>query len=134
MNKEALLAECTFKAVRSSGPGGQHVNKTSTKVVLTWSLPQSLILNEEQKNRLSDKLANKLTKDETIIISYDNSRSQLKNKEEVKSIFISLIERALHKPKARRKTKPTHTSRLKRLDSKKKKAQKKFNRKSPPLD
>lgn len=131
MNKEALFQECDFKAVRSSGPGGQHVNKTSTKVMLHWSLKDSNVFSEDQKERLYKRLKNKLTTDDQLVLSYDQSRSQHKNKDEVFKNLVRLLENGLLKPKRRKKTKPTLASKKRRLDSKKRNAEKKANRKPP---
>ncbi|HBO29789.1 MAG TPA: aminoacyl-tRNA hydrolase [Leeuwenhoekiella sp.] len=131
MNKEALLQECDFKAVRSSGPGGQHVNKTSTKVMLHWSLKDSNVFSEEEKERLFKRLKSKLTSDDQLVLSYDQSRSQHKNKDEVFKNLVRLLENGLLKPKRRKKTKPTLASKKRRLDSKKRNAEKKANRKPP---
>ncbi|RXG31317.1 alternative ribosome rescue aminoacyl-tRNA hydrolase ArfB [Leeuwenhoekiella palythoae] len=131
MNKEALLKECDFKAVRSSGPGGQHVNKTSTKVILHWSLKDSNVFSEEEKERLFKRLKSKLTSDDQLVLSYDQSRSQHKNKDEVFKNLVRLLENGLLKPKRRKKTKPTLASKKRRLDSKKRNAEKKANRKPP---
>ncbi|WP_336091732.1 alternative ribosome rescue aminoacyl-tRNA hydrolase ArfB [Leeuwenhoekiella sp. CH_XMU1409-2] len=131
MNKEALFQECDFKAVRSSGPGGQHVNKTSTKVMLHWSLKDSNVFSEDQKQRLYKRLQNKLTTDDQLVLSYDQSRSQHKNKDEVFKNLVRLLENGLLKPKRRKKTKPSLASRKRRLDSKKRNAEKKANRKPP---
>ena len=131
MNKEALFQECDFKAVRSSGPGGPHVNKTSTKVMLHWSLKDSNVFSEDQKERLYKRLQNKLTTDDQLVLSYDQSRSQHKNKDEVFKNLVRLLENGLLKPKRRKKTKPTLASKKRRLDSKKRNAEKKANRKPP---
>ncbi|MEC8682169.1 MAG: alternative ribosome rescue aminoacyl-tRNA hydrolase ArfB [Bacteroidota bacterium] len=131
MNKEALLQECDFKAVRSSGPGGQHVNKTSTKVMLHWSLKDSNVFSEEEKERLYKRLKSKLTSDDQLVLSYDQSRSRHKNKDEVFKNLVRLLENGLLKPKRRKRTKPTLASKKRRLDSKKRNAEKKANRKPP---
>ena len=131
MNKEVLFQECDFKAVRSSGPGGQHVNKTSTKVMLHWSLKDSNVFSEDQKQRLYKRLQSKLTTDDQLVLSYDQSRSQHKNKDEVFKNLVRLLENGLLKPKRRKKTKPTLASKKRRLDSKKRNAEKKANRKPP---
>lgn len=131
MNKEALIQECDFKAVRSSGPGGQHVNKTSTKVMLHWSLKDSNVFSEEEKERLYKRLKSKLTSDDQLVLSYDQSRSQHKNKDEVFKNLVRLLENGLLKPKRRKRTKPTLASKKRRLDSKKRNAEKKANRKPP---
>ncbi|PHR97232.1 MAG: aminoacyl-tRNA hydrolase [Leeuwenhoekiella sp.] len=131
MNKEILQSECEFKAVRSSGPGGQHVNKTSTKVMLHWDLQASAVFTEEQKERLRQRLASKLTTENQLVLSYDQSRSQHKNKGEVFKNLVQLLEKALVKQKKRKKTRPTLASKKRRLESKKQNAQKKANRKPP---
>ena len=131
MNKEALYNELTFKASKSSGPGGQHVNKTSTRIELYWSLKDSLFFSEDQKVRLREKLYNRLTKDEVLILSSGQNRSQLKNKEIVTKRFFTLIKEVLTLEKKRKKSKPTYASKMKRLQSKKQHSEKKANRKKP---
>ena len=90
MNKELLHNELIFKASRSSGPGGQHVNKTSTRIELYWSLKDSFVFSEDQKIRLREKLHNRLTKEQILILSSGQTRSQLKNKEQVIKRFFEL--------------------------------------------
>lgn len=131
MNKELLLSELTFKASRSSGAGGQHVNKTNTRIELFWSLDNSLSFSEEEKTRLREKLQNRLTKEQILILSSGQSRSQLKNKEHVIKRFFELLETALVRPKVRKKSKPSRASKLKRLQSKKQLSEKKANRRKP---
>jgi len=129
-----LLKELNFKAIRSSGPGGQHVNKTASKIELSFDLVNSKVLNEEQKELLLKNLANRLTKENIIILQCDESRSQHKNKEIVIERFVQLIEKGLTIPKKRKPTKPTKASIKKRLDSKKKLSVKKSTRKNPDLE
>lgn len=131
MDKELLHNELTFKATRSSGPGGQHVNKTSTRIELYWSLHNSLAFSEDQKIRLGEKLHNRLTKDNILILASGQTRSQFKNKEQVIKRFFELLEEALTPPKKRKKSKPTYASKVKRLQSKKQHAEKKASRKKP---
>ncbi len=131
MDKELLHNELTFKASRSSGPGGQHVNKTSTRIELYWSLKDSLVFSEDQKIRLREKLHNRLTKEQILILSSGQTRSQLKNKEQVIKRFFELLEEALTPPKKRKKSKPTYASKVKRLQSKKQHSEKKASRKKP---
>ncbi|GGG14935.1 aminoacyl-tRNA hydrolase [Dokdonia pacifica] len=131
MDKELLHNELTFKASRSSGPGGQHVNKTSTRIELYWSLKDSLVFSEDQKIRLREKLHNRLTKEQILILSSGRTRSQLKNKEQVIKRFFELLEEALTPPKKRKKSKPTYASKVKRLQSKKQHSEKKASRKKP---
>ncbi|MEH6658864.1 alternative ribosome rescue aminoacyl-tRNA hydrolase ArfB [Leeuwenhoekiella marinoflava] len=131
MDKNLLYTESDFKAVRSSGPGGQHVNKTSTKVMLHWDLDVSVVFDKDQKERLKKRLSSKLTSENKLVLSYDQSRSQHKNKQEVFKNLVRLLEKALIKPKKRKKTKPTLASKKRRLNSKKKNSEKKANRKPP---
>ncbi|WP_299214556.1 alternative ribosome rescue aminoacyl-tRNA hydrolase ArfB [uncultured Dokdonia sp.] len=131
MNKELLLTELTFKATRSSGPGGQHVNKTSTRVELYWSLEDSQVFSENQKVRLREKLHNRLTKEQILILASGQTRSQLKNKEHVTKRFFELLEEAVTPPKRRKKSRPSYSSKVKRLASKKQHSEKKSNRKKP---
>ncbi len=131
MDKEQLLSEISFKAVRSSGPGGQHANKTSTKVELSFDLQASEGLSEEEKELVRKRLANRLTKDEVLKMHSEESRSQHTNREIVTNTFIEEIQKALKKRKPRKKTKPTKASKIKRLKKKKQKAEIKANRKNP---
>ncbi len=133
-DEEAILQELTFKAVRSSGSGGQHVNKVSSKVELSFNISESLILNVEQKERLLDKLQNRLTKEGVLILQCDESRSQHKNKDLVIKRFLGLIKEALKVPKKRKPTKVPKAVVKKRLNSKRKLSEKKANRKKPNLD
>ncbi|GGZ55534.1 alternative ribosome rescue aminoacyl-tRNA hydrolase ArfB [Mesonia mobilis] len=130
-HQEELLQEADFKAVLSSGPGGQHANKTSTKVVLDWSLANSEVFSEEQKERLEFKLKNRLTKENLLQLSSDHTRSQHKNKEILIKRFFKVLEDALAIQKPRKKTKPSKTSKLRRLKNKRIHSEKKANRKNP---
>ena len=130
-HQEELLQEADFKAVLSSGPGGQHANKTSTKVVLDWSLANSEVFSEEQKERLEFKLKNRLTKENVLQLSSDHTRSQHKNKEILIKRFFKVLEDALTMQKPRKKTKPTKASKLRRLKNKRIHSEKKANRKNP---
>jgi len=132
-SKEEILKEVDFKAVLSGGPGGQHANKTSTKVVLSWNLDKSQLFTEVEKERIKNKLSSKLTKESVLQLSSDHSRSQHKNKELVRLRFLKLIEQSLHIPQKRKKTKPSKASKLKRLENKKRQAQKKANRQNPKI-
>ena len=92
MDKAILLSELKFKAVRSSGAGGQNVNKVSSKVVLSFDLANSLGLTQEEKERLQIKIANKLTQEVVLIITSEEDRSQFKNKEIAIKKFLKVIE------------------------------------------
>ncbi|UKM65876.1 aminoacyl-tRNA hydrolase [Flavobacteriaceae bacterium GSB9] len=133
-NAEHLIKELTFKAVRSSGSGGQHVNKTSTKVELSFDLNTSKELSEAQKNRLQKKLKNRLTNDSVLILQCGESRSQYRNKNLVIVRFLNLIKSNLTTPKPRKPTKAPKSAIRKRLKNKRYQSQKKENRKPPQAD
>ncbi|MET2986264.1 alternative ribosome rescue aminoacyl-tRNA hydrolase ArfB [Aureibaculum conchae] len=134
MNTENLVKELSFKAIRSSGAGGQHVNKVSSKIELTFDLENSNELTDEQKQLLLKNLANRLTKEKVFILFCDESRSQHKNKEIAIKRFLELIKNGLKKPKLRKKTKPSKAAIRKRLKTKKKLSEKKVNRQKPDLE
>jgi ribosome-associated protein len=133
MNAEKIIKELQFKAVRSSGAGGQHVNKVSSKVELLFDLQNSTVFTEEEKELLIQKLKSKLTKENVLLLSCDESRSQHKNKEIVIKRFLALIINSLKVPKRRKATKPSKSSVQKRLDKKKKHAYKKAFRRKPEI-
>ncbi|MGB5419073.1 alternative ribosome rescue aminoacyl-tRNA hydrolase ArfB [Algibacter sp.] len=133
-DEEAILQELIFKAIRSSGSGGQHVNKVSSKVELTFNLAESLVFSENQKNRLLRKLKNKLTKEGVLILQCGESRSQHKNKDLVIKRFLDLIKASLIVPKRRIPTKTPKAAIRKRLKRKRTLSEKKANRKKPNLD
>lgn len=134
MDKGQIIKELQFKAVRSSGAGGQHVNKVSTKIELSFDVERSGGLSEEEKRRVLLKIGNRLTKENRLLLQCDESRSQHKNKALVIKRVFELLEQALKKPKKRKKTKPSKSAIEKRLQSKKKTAQKKANRNRPDLE
>lgn len=129
MDAESILKELKFKAIRSSGAGGQHVNKVSSKVELTFNISNSNAFTEEEKELLYKNLATKLTKENVLILFCDETRSQHKNKEIVIQRFFELIKNGLKKPKTRKATKPSKASVKKRLENKKRASEKKQNRK-----
>ncbi|GAA4889330.1 alternative ribosome rescue aminoacyl-tRNA hydrolase ArfB [Flaviramulus aquimarinus] len=133
-NEEALIKELNFKAIRSSGSGGQHVNKVSSKIELNFNLSESFALNEEQKERLKSKLQHRLTKDNLLILQCDESRSQHKNKELVIKRFLVLITTSLIIPKRRIPTKIPKAVIRKRLKNKRNISDKKANRRRPDID
>ncbi|NHN26628.1 aminoacyl-tRNA hydrolase [Flavobacterium jejuense] len=133
MNKEVINSELKYKAVRSSGAGGQNVNKVSSKVVLTFNLENSNALNDEEKIRLKEKIASKLTQDFVLILTCDDDRSQLKNKEIVTKRFFKILTDGLKVPKVRRETKVPRAVKEKRLLAKKTTGAIKENRKKPKL-
>ena len=131
MDKSIIASEFSFKAVRSSGAGGQNVNKVSSKVVLTFDLVNSKGLTEEEKTLLQTKIATKLTQDGILILTSEEDRSQLKNKEVVVKKFLKVIENGLKIPKQRKETKIPRAVKEKRLQEKKSTASIKENRKKP---
>jgi len=131
MDKEILLSELKFKAVRSSGAGGQNVNKVSSKVVLSFDLANSLGLTQEEKELLLTKISTKLTQENILILTSEEDRSQLKNKEVVIKKFLKVIENGLKIPKERKETKIPRAVKEKRLQEKKSTASIKENRKKP---
>ncbi|WP_136667363.1 alternative ribosome rescue aminoacyl-tRNA hydrolase ArfB [Flavobacterium sp. H122] len=131
MEKEIILNELQFKAVRSSGPGGQNVNKVSSKVILSFSIENSSGLNEEEKERIKKKLSSKLTNEFTLILNSDEDRSQLKNKEIATKRFFEILEKALVKPKVRKATKTPKSAIEKRLKQKKSTSETKNSRRKP---
>jgi len=129
MDVAQLLKELKFKATRSSGAGGQHVNKVSSKVELTFDLQNSIGLTEEEIALLLKNLHTKLTKEQLLLLQCGENRSQHKNKEIVIDRFLKLIINGLKVPKKRKATKPSKASVQKRLENKKKQAIKKVTRK-----
>jgi len=123
-----LQKELLFSVSRSGGPGGQHVNKVSTKVTLKFDVNGSKVLTEEQKIRLSQKLGSSLTKDGCIVLSAQEKRSQLANREAAVNKFEAMLIKALTPRKKRKPTKPTKGSNEKRITTKKRDSEKKARR------
>ena len=133
MKTDVLLSELQFKAVRSSGPGGQNVNKVSSKVVLTFDLMNSKSLSDKEKEQSLTKLKSKLTLEGILILNCDEDRSQFKNKEIVTKRFIEIITKSLLVPKERKPTKVPKSVIEKRLKDKSSIAEIKQTRKKPEL-
>jgi ribosome-associated protein len=134
LNLESLISELSFKALRSSGSGGQHVNKVSSKVELHFNVENSKILSEEQKILLLKKLKTRLSGNNDLVLQCDESRSQHKNKELVIKRFLEIIKKGLIVPKKRKPTKIPRSAIRKRLKSKRIRSEKKAERKKPNLD
>ena len=115
INIDALLKEVRFKTSRSSGSGGQNVNKVSSKVTLIFNIPSSIVLNEENKDLLKNKLVKKITLDGNIQISSSTDRSQLINKKKAIERFINIIDKAFEPEEIRIATKPSKRAKEKRL-------------------
>ena len=131
MDKQQILSELTFKAVRSSGAGGQNVNKVSSKVVLNFNVENSKGLSEEEKPLVFSKISTRLTKENILILNCDEDRSQLKNKSIVIKRFFDLITQSLHIEKIRKATKIPKSVIRKRLKDKKTVSEVKKNRRRP---
>lgn len=122
------LAELDFRFARSGGPGGQHVNTTESKVILSFDVAQSPSLSEYQRKRLLDKLSSRLDKDGVLQLAAQSSRSQHKNKDEAIERFQSILAEALVVEKKRKPTKPSRRAKERRIQSKKQRGQRKKER------
>ena len=134
MEIEKITSELSFKAVRSSGAGGQNVNKVSSKVVLSFDLAHSQALTDEEKLLVETKLSSRLTTDAVLILNCDEDRSQFRNKEIVTKRFLDLIKNALLVPKERKPTKIPKSVIRKRIKDKKNVSEVKKNRRRPNLE
>ena len=123
-----FLPELQFQTSRSSGPGGQNVNKVESRVELRFRIADSQLLSDEQKHTLLQKLASRLTQEGELLVTAQEERSQLRNRETALRKFHQLLVKTLHRPKTRRPTKPGKGAVRKRLESKKKHGDKKVNR------
>ncbi|WKL47272.1 alternative ribosome rescue aminoacyl-tRNA hydrolase ArfB [Flavobacterium pectinovorum] len=134
MDSEKIISELNFKAVRSSGAGGQNVNKVSSKIVLNFDLEVSQALSEEEKLLLQNNIAPRLTSENILILNCDEDRSQLKNKEIVVKRFLEIIKKGLFVPKVRKATKIPKSVIKKRIKDKKNISEIKQSRRKPNLD
>ena len=134
MDREKVISEVSYKAVRSSGAGGQNVNKVSSKVVLTFDLYASQGLSSEEKERLLVTLTSRLTSENILILNCDEDRSQLKNKEIVTKRFLQILQKGLHIPKERKATKIPKSVIRKRIKDKKNISEVKKTRRKPDFE
>lgn len=128
------LAELDFRASRSGGPGGQHVNTSSTRVEVWWDVAGSPSLSEEQRGRLLARLATRLDGSGRLRLVSSGSRSQLRNREEVTARLAEVVARALAVPKPRKRTRPSRAQKAARLESKRRRSATKRDRRAPRGD
>ena len=126
--------ELDVRVSRASGAGGQHVNKTSSRVEIFWNVVGSPALTEEQRSRLTQKLASRLTTEGSIRVVASDMRSQSRNRDLAEERLADLVRQALIIPKKRRATKPTRAAKEARLESKKRHSTKKRDRRTTSLD
>ena len=131
INASLLFNELRFSASRSGGPGGQNVNKVNSKVTLKFDVVHSRMLSDEEKATILTALSTQLTNDGVLILSSQDKRSQLENKDDVIQKFEKLMAKAFAKKKIRRATKPSKSAVVKRITNKKLQAEKKKWRRAP---
>ncbi|MFK7932454.1 MAG: alternative ribosome rescue aminoacyl-tRNA hydrolase ArfB [Saprospiraceae bacterium] len=119
LNLTDLRPELKFRTSRSSGSGGQHVNKVETRVELLFDITASKVLSNTQKNLIRRNLRNRINKEDILQLSVQDSRSQATNREKATRKFFQLISKALIPPKKRKKVKPLVANQKKRLQKKK---------------
>ena len=122
--------ELVVRATRASGAGGQHVNKTSTRVEITWNVVASQALGDADRARISARLSSRLSDDGELRIVASDTRSQLQNRELAEARLADLVRRALIVPKPRKKTRPSRAAKQARLDDKRRTSEKKRVRRS----
>jgi ribosome-associated protein len=126
--------ELDVRVSRSSGAGGQHVNKTSSRVEIFWNITASRALTEEQRARLREKLSSRLTSEGSIRVVASDMRSQSRNRDLAEERLADLVRRALVIPRKRKPTKPTRAAKEARLESKKRHSKKKSDRRDKRFD
>ena len=127
-------SEIDQRFTRSGGPGGQHANKTSTKVELSWNIADSAALGPRQRARLLHNLRRRLDSSGTLRITSDTHRSQLRNREEAAERLSELVRQGLKVRKTRVATKPSETAKRRRVEQKRRRAEVKRGRRRPDLD
>ncbi len=130
--EECLLKEVGFRTSRASGPGGQHVNKTESRVELLWDPETSGCIDDQQKAVIQRRLASRLNEKGILILACEKFRSQHRNKAEVTERFLTLVQSSLAPQAKRIPTKPTRSSKEKRIQAKKTRGEIKQLRKNPP--
>ena len=134
LGRGVLVPESEFevRTSRSSGPGGQGVNTTDSKVELRWDVTTTSALTSAQRELVLQRLASRLTDDGVLILQSSEHRSQHRNREAVVARFRAIVGEALVPPKVRRRTRPTRASKERRLQAKKLRGETKRLRKPPP--
>lgn len=131
MNADILRSELQFKAVRSSGAGGQNVNKVASKAVLSWDVNASQAITAEERERILDKLVSRISNEGLLQISSEADRSQLKNRTNAEKKLLRLVAQALEIAKPRKATAIPFSVKMERLANKKSKSEIKQNRRKP---
>jgi ribosome-associated protein len=126
--------ELDVRVSRASGAGGQHVNKTSSRVEIFWNIPASRALDDDQRTRLLDKLSSRLTTEGSIRVVASDMRSQSRNRDLAEERLVELVRRAWMVPRKRKPTRPTRAAKEARLETKKRHSNKKQQRRGPSLD
>lgn len=124
-----FTTELTYKTSRSSGAGGQNVNKVETSVTVMWKVDESQFFTEEEKKLIQSKLKNRINQEGTLQLTVSESRTQLKNKKAATEKILEIVNKSLIKPKPRKATKPSKSQIEKRMKQKKQHSEKKENRK-----
>ena len=127
-------SELSFTASRAGGPGGQHVNKTSTRVTLQWDVSGTDALDATQRARVMERLAGRIGKDGVLRVAAEDERSQHRNRQVARSRLAALVEQALHVPRKRIPTRPSRASQKRRVEQKKRRGAIKKLRSGPPGD
>ncbi len=130
-DRDSFFREFKFQTSRSSGPGGQHVNKVSSRVELRFNVRESQILTDDEKVKISEKLATRINNEGILSIVVQADRSQLRNKQAAVGKFFDLLTQVFTPVKKRRPTKPTRGGRERRLQAKRLGSEKKSRRRSP---
>lgn len=128
------VSELQFRASRAGGPGGQHVNTSSTRVEVWWDVASSAALSDEQRTRLLARLATRLDGAGRLRVVEGGSRSQLRNREAVTERLVRLVGEALRVPKTRKRTRPSRASKAARLEAKRRRSAVKRERRRPAAE
>lgn len=126
--------ELAFQATRASGPGGQHVNRTASRVEVVWHVAVSAVLSDDDRVRLLERLAPRLSQEGALRVVASDTRSQTRNRELAEQRLAELVRRALVVPRVRRATRPSRAVRAARLEAKRRQASKKRERRRPGDD